>query len=470
MALSWRAPALAALTAALLLAGAAPAAPASLPVQTPPSVSSPVSLDEPSSPPAPVTLEGTLLRTGDLLMHDPILEAAYSKTDNTYDFSRIFTHIAPYVEKADLAVANLEVTLAGDTKYPYRGYPRFNCPDAIVTAAKAAGFDLLLTANNHTNDSGLFGIRRTMEALERMDMSYIGTRKSDRDKRYRVADVGGIPVGLINYTYQAARADGKPSLNLLLEDAAVPLVNSFDYRRLDDFYNELAGELAAMRRDGALATVVYIHWGNEYRTTPNKQQRAIAQKLCDLGVDVIIGGHPHVVQPLEILTAPDGGRTVCLYSMGNAVSNQRNGYISAAPPYYTEDGILFTVTFEKYSDGTVYLQSVEALPTWVNMRTDGAKQYNILPLDEEKEDQWAELFNLNDTMLSYAKKSMERTDSIVGAGMEKCRTYLEQQKADRDAYYQDLASHPEKFAESTVPEGTASETAPETTAVTAPAA
>ncbi len=209
MALSWRAPALAALTAALLLAGAAPAAPASLPVQTPPSVSSPVSLDEPSSPPAPVTLEGTLLSTGDLLMHDPILEAAYSKTDNTYDFSRIFTHIAPYVEKADLAVANLEVTLAGDTKYPYRGYPRFNCPDAIVTAAKAAGFDLLLTANNHTNDSGLFGIRRTMEALERMDMSYTGTRKSDRDKRYRVADVGGIPVGLINYTYQAARADGK---------------------------------------------------------------------------------------------------------------------------------------------------------------------------------------------------------------------------------------------------------------------
>ena len=379
MALSWRAPALAALTAALLLAGAAPAAPASLPVQTPPSVSSPVSLDEPSSPPAPVTLEGTLLSTGDLLMHDPILEAAYSKTDNTYDFSRIFTHIAPYVEKADLAVANLEVTLAGDTKYPYRGYPRFNCPDAIVTAAKAAGFDLLLTANNHTNDSGLFGIRRTMEALERMDMSYTGTRKSDRDKRYRVADVGGIPVGLINYTYQAARADGKPSLNLLLEDAAVPLVNSFDYRRLDDFYNELAGELAAMRRDGALATVVYIHWGNEYRTTPNKQQRAIAQKLCDLGVDVIIGGHPHVVQPLEILTAPDGGRTVCLYSMGNAVSNQRI-YRASIKTGHTEDGVLFSVTFRRTGDGPVQISGVDVLPTWVNLYRDGDRDvFQIVP-------------------------------------------------------------------------------------------
>lgn len=128
MALSWRAPALAALTAALLLAGAAPAAPASLPVQTPPSVSSPVSLDEPSSPPAPVTLEGTLLSTGDLLMHDPILEAAYSKTDNTYDFSRIFTHIAPYVEKADLAVANLEVTLGRGYQVPLPGLSPVQLP------------------------------------------------------------------------------------------------------------------------------------------------------------------------------------------------------------------------------------------------------------------------------------------------------------------------------------------------------
>ena len=136
-----------------------------------------------------------------------------------------------------------------------------------------------------------------------------------------------------------------------------------------------------------------------------------------------------------------------------------------------EDGrLLFTVTFEKYSDGAVYLQSVDALPTWVNMRTDGAKQYNILPLDEDNQDQWAELFNLNDAMLSSAKKSMERTDSIVGAGMEKCRTYLEQQKADRDAYYQDLASHPETYVPSTVPEETAGETIPETAAVTAPAA
>ena len=227
-----------------------------------------------------------------------------------------------------------------------------------------------------------------------------------------------------------------------------------------------------MKADGEEATMMFIHWGVEYNIKENSLQDTMAQKLCDLGFDVIVGGHPHVVQPVDLLTStvdPDH-KTVVIYSLGNAVSNQRNGYIQAAPPYYTEDGILFTVTFEKYSDGAVYLQSVDALPTWVNMRTDGAKQYNILPLDEDNQDQWAELFNLNDAMLSSAKKSMERTDSIVGAGMEKCRTYLEQQKADREAYYQDLASHPEAYVPSTVPEETAGETIPETAAVTAPAA
>ena len=184
----------------------------------------------------------------------------------------------------------------------------------------------------------------------------------------------------------------------------------------------------------------------------------MAQKLCDLGFDVIVGGHPHVVQPVDLLTSTvdENHKTVVIYSLGNAVSNQRNGYIAAAPPYYTEDGVLVSVTFEKYSDGSVYLQSVDAIPTWVNMRTDGAKAYPILPLEEEKQEQWAELFDLNDAMLSSAKKSMERTRSIIGDGMEKCRTYLEQQKADRESYYQDLAANPEKYAAAqTLPEETA---------------
>ena len=316
------------------------------------------------------------------------------------------------------------------------------------------------------------GITRTIEVIRGKGLTALGSQLNADEPKYAVVDVNGIKIGMVCYTWAYGSNGTSFSLNGLTPIKDEGQMNYFLNNNPDKLYTASEQILEQMKADGAEATMMFIHWGVEYNIKENALQDTMAQKLCDLGFDVIVGGHPHVVQPVDLLTSTvdESHKTVVIYSLGNAVSNQRNGYISAAPPYYTEDGILFTVTFEKYSDGTVYLQSVEALPTWVNMRTDGAKQYNILPLDEEKEDQWAELFNLNDTMLSYAKKSMERTDSIVGAGMEKCRTYLEQQKADRDAYYQDLASHPEKFAESTVPEETVGETIPETVAVTNPAA
>lgn len=407
---------------------------------------------------------------GDLLMHKPVITACTTE-DGGYDFASIFRYVAEYTASYDYSVANLETTLGGDN-YVYQGYPKFNCPDGIVEAAKDAGIDMLLTANNHCSDTTTEGVLRTVKRVREMGLTPLGTQLSDEEPKYAVVDVNGIKVGMAAYTYATSEVGGRPSLNFEKEVTEVGLVNYFTYDNLEAFYSEVQSLLSQMRSDGAEATMLYIHWGTEYSLQADSAQRMIAQKLCDMGVDVIVGGHPHVVEPMELLTSSSDSRhkTAVIYSLGNAVSNQRNGYIQAAPPYYTEDGILFTVTFEKYSDGAVYLQSVDALPTWVNMRTDGAKQYNILPLDEDNQDQWAELFNLNDAMLSSAKKSMERTDSIVGAGMEKCRTYLEQQKADREAYYQDLASHPETYVPSTVPEETAGETILETTAVTAPAA
>ena len=406
---------------------------------------------------------------GDLLMHKPVITACTTE-DGGYDFESIFRYVAEYTASYDYSVANLETTLGGDN-YPYQGYPDFNCPDEIAEAAKDAGIDMLLTANNHCSDTTTEGVLRTVKRVREMGLTPLGTQLSDEEPKYAVVDMNGIQVGMAAYTYATSEVNGRPSLNFEPEVAQVGLVNYFVETNLDAFYSEVQSLLSQMQEDGAEATMLYIHWGTEYSLQADAAQRMIAQKLCDLGVDVIVGGHPHVVEPMELLTSGVDSRhkTAVIYSLGNAVSNQRRDLMTLNTGH-TEDGAVFTVTFEKYSDGTVYLQSVEALPTWVNMRTDGAKQYNILPLDEEKEDQWAELFNLNDAMLSYAKKSMERTDSIVGAGMEKCRTYLEQQKADRDAYYQDLASHPETYVSSTVPEETASETAPETTAVTAPAA
>ena len=162
-----------------------------------------------------------------------------------------------------------------------------------------------------------------------------------------------------------------------------------------------------------------------------------------MGVDVIVGGHPHVVQPMELLTSAtdEDHKTVCLYSMGNAVSNQRYGNISRISSPHTEDGLIFTVTFEKYSDGTVYLAETDVMPTWVNMHyATGKREYNILPLDSERMDQWAEQFGVDETIATAARNSYTRTMAIVGPGLWESQMYLEQAKADREAYYLELAT------------------------------
>ena len=404
--------------------------------------------DAPTTPPtteATQPLEPVASATvgvqGDLLMHKPVITACTTE-DGGYDFASIFRYVAEYTASYDYSVANLETTLGGDN-YPYQGYPDFNCPDEIVEAAKDAGIDMLLTANNHAGDTMASGITRTIEVIRGKGLTALGSQLNADEPKYAVVDVNGIKIGMVCYTWAYGSNGTSFSLNGLTPIKDEGQMNYFLNNNPDKLYTASEQILEQMKADGAEATMMFIHWGVEYNIKENSLQDTMAQKLCDLGFDVIVGGHPHVVQPVDLLTSTidESHKTVVIYSLGNAVSNQRNGYISAAPPYYTEDGILFTVTFEKYSDGTVYLQpnagTLRALSVLVILGMVGAvtlSEQTILPLDEEKEDQWAELFNLNDTMLSFAKKSMERTDSIVGAGMEKCRTYLEQQKADRDAY------------------------------------
>ena len=184
-----------------------------------------------------------------------------------------------------------------------------------------------------------------------------------------------------------------------------------------------------METEGVDATVFFIHWGKEYFTEENAVQNAIAQKLCDLGIDVILGGHPHVLQPVELLTStadPDH-RTLCAYSLGNAVSNQMKNEDEAFASGHSEDGAQFCVTFEKYSDGTVRLASAELLPTWVNRNENtGKRQYDIIPLDKSREGDWAALYGLTEAQYTAAKESYNRTMAIMGAGMEEVNTYLAQ--------------------------------------------
>lgn len=404
---------------------------------------------ETTVPPEPehVVSTATILSTGDLLMHGQLIVDA-KQDDGTYDFSYIFPYITEYVSDADFAVANLETTLAGTAK-PYQGNPMFNCPDEIVDAAKNAGFDMLLTANNHSYDSQQAGFERTIRTVRGKGLLNLGTMLSGEEPKFVVQEINGIKIGMIAYTYEdSAVGNSVPALNYNpMQAGGYDIINCFRHAAPEPFYAALETQIAEMHQQGAEAIVLYIHWGQEYKLEPNSYQTAMAQRLCDLGVDVIIGGHPHVVEPVALLesTVDPNHRTVCLYSMGNAVSNQRLGKLKSITTAHTEDGVLFSISFSKYSDGTVYLEDASLIPTWVraidaNGNTvvrDSAtiRRYEILPLDDSRRSQWQEQFGIDDSTLAQCTDSWQRTMDITGAGLNQVQDYLHAEKSAREANY-----------------------------------
>ena len=412
-----------------------------------------------------VVSTATIGAVGDLLMHKQLFQEASNsityQSDGTYDFSAIFQYIKSYTNAYDYAVANLETTLSGDD-YPYQGNPRFNCPDALLDSVIDSGFDMLLTANNHIYDNEMDGLTRTMEVVRESGLETLGTRLTEDEPRYSVIDVNGIRIGMVCYTFTTSMSGSQPRLNGNNPVKQPELVNFFTTNKLNDFYSEIESVYAEMEAAGAEATVLYIHWGTEYELTQNTTQENIAQKMCNIGFDVIVGGHPHVVQSMDLLesTEDPDHKTVCIYSLGNVVSNQRRNEMRLRTGH-TEDGVLLTFTFEKYSDGKVYLAETDVIPTWTNMHSNnGGLEYNILPLDDSKVDQWAEMFSIDDATLTLAKDSYDRTMKIVGEGLTECQDYLAQQQASREEHYYNMALYPELYATEATD---ATETAEETT-------
>ena len=400
------------------------------PTQTNPTQTQPTT--QPTDPPIIKLSTATLGAVGDVLLHDDVIKSGDNDRDKNYDFHSIFQKITPYFSKTDYMVANLEVTLCGDNNgYEYDGYPHFNSPDAIAEALQDAGVDMLLTANNHSYDTRHVGFMRTQEVLAKLGLDHTGTRPSVEDDTYIIREINGIRIGMICYTYHTGiTASGGISLNVIpLTPEDSKLVNAFSYDNLGLFYDELSGKMEEMTLAGAEATVMFIHWGDEYRLNPNASQKAIAQKLCDMG---IVGGHPHVIQPMELLTSTTDPeqKTVCLYSTGNIISNQRLGLISSINTAHTEDGIFFSVTFAKYSDGTVILERVDALPTWVNKVKDGTKlYYDIIPLDTAVTD-WKAAYSLTDSELSQCQASYGRTMALIGSGLEAVNSWCSRHQTE----------------------------------------
>lgn len=375
---------------------------------------------------APVTYkEITLLSAGDIMFHMAQIEYAKAAGGNgTYDFTNTFKYIKDLVSSADYAVANFETTLAGDA-YEYKGYPAFNSPDSTLDAIKDAGFDMLLFANNHCYDTYKNGLIRTQEKFIDYGFDYIGAKLDPENDGYLIVDINGIKVGMLNYADDLSGGITEPRYinGRVIREGDLGYMNLYNLSLLDEFYNEVRENINTMRDNGADIIIFYIHWGLEYKTKHNWYQEQVAQELCNLGVDVIIGGHPHVVQDVAILTNEHDStkKTLCYYSLGNLVSNQNRVTLGEdfTNSRLTEGGLIVMLTIRLYSTGECLVVKAEAIPTWVHRyKTNIGIVHEIVPAKAALEN--PEAYGL--TATSFGKKNAEEvytaTLNIIGGVTE----------------------------------------------------
>ena len=276
--------------------------------------------EEPPEPEPPAPTTAVLAVCGDAMSHMPVTNDAWN--GEKYDYACIMNGAKAYVEAADYAVVNLETTFAGGPNYS--GYPAFNSPDDMAYGLKELGFDLCLTSNNHSLDKGWSGLSRTLDVLDEAGLAHVGTSRSQEecDNNIVVADVGGISVAFLGYSYGT---NGIP----------VPgdhpyCINLFNTDYLSGLRTPDTDRLAAdLEKAEALETdlvAVMIHWGVEYQTRQNSYQEEVADFLFAHGADIILGGHSHVPQPMEVRTLPDGRQGFVCFSLGNFISSQNDEY------------------------------------------------------------------------------------------------------------------------------------------------
>lgn len=264
----------------------------------------------------------TLLFVGDLMQHQAQIDAA--RTPNgSYDYTACFANVKEQISKADIAIGNLEVTLAGR---PYSGYPAFSAPDEYLYAIKDAGFDVLLTANNHCLDRRQKGLERTIHILDSLHLMHAGTYldSTQREEKYPLLiNKKGFKIALLNYTY------GTNGISVKHPN----IVNYIDKQKI-------LQDIQKAQSQNPDAIIACIHWGIEYQSLPNKEQQELADWMIEHGVTHIIGSHPHVIQPIELLTEGNHKQHLIVYSLGNFISNM------SAP--HTDGGMMITLQLEKH--------------------------------------------------------------------------------------------------------------------------
>ncbi|MEY4135124.1 MAG: CapA family protein [Saprospiraceae bacterium] len=300
---------------------------------------------------------------GDIMGHSPQITAATIEKDKVFDYSPCFQFVAPILQSANLAVGNLEVTLPG--KPPYTGYPTFRSPDALATALRDAGFDLLVTSNNHSNDAGLNGVLNTIKTVQALGLYQTGTFRDSlsRDTLYPLLVAqDGFRLAFLNYTYGTnGIPTTKPAIVNLIEEKTIHA----DIQKAKKMYPDFI--------------IAVMHWGNEYQLDESQAQRELAKKMLEWGVDMVIGAHPHVVQPIKHIAYIDSLGKLregsVAFSLGNFISNQRQPN--------TDIGLIVEATIEKnIIDNSTRLIQFQYIPVFRYIHTDekGKIQYYALPV------------------------------------------------------------------------------------------
>lgn len=307
---------------------------------------------------------------GDFVLHMPVIEAAKT-ADGHYDFGPMLAPVAELIGDADFTVANVDGVMGANTEYS--GYPRFSSPASLLDALQECGVDMLTMANNHALDCDYEGLVKQMDLCDARGMDYIGAARNQQEHdALQIREINGIRIGFLNYT---TSANGREKAKANRDHAAYALHLAYE----SNFYDDAQ----ALRDAGAEAIVAFMHWGEEYVRMADDEEKMLASRLLAAGVDVIVGGHPHVIQRIYYLEGErkaDGApqRTLCCYSLGNFLSNQQSEYQNC--------GIIFEFTLEKDAEGRITAHSPGYIPVfvWREEVKDGYT-YQVLPTERALE-------------------------------------------------------------------------------------
>ena len=376
------------------------------PPPTPEPSPEPEPTPEPEPEPEPEPIEIRIQFAGDILLHRGPIDAARIG-ENTYDFRPFLRDIKPFLD-GDLVICNMEtpVDVLGGNR-DITTFPLFNAPFEILEALQYAGFNHLFSANNHSFDRGFDGLIATVQNFERAGIAQTGMHIDEEAfNTPTILDVNGIQVGIIAYT------DSVNGLESLVPEAMRPFaVRRFRSHTLDDLPS-MAEDIANIRAAGAELVILSLHWGAEYVDAPTDMQRQIARGLSEVGADVIMGNHAHVIQPVEWHYREDGTRSLIVYSLGNFLADQTR----LNPPIArTQFGMLVSLQVIKEPCGTIRLGACEVLPTLCMRDTTGntlgiVDGISVMPIIGGELPE----FVTNEELRAWGRRAYEHVTRIIG--------------------------------------------------------